>query len=204
MVWDRIFAAAYDPIQSRAERGWMGRMRAELLLDLDGVVLEIGAGTGANLPHYPEAVERVTVTEPSPPMRDRLGPKIARAVPSIEVVPTSGESLPFDDDEFDHVVGTLVLCTVDDVESTLREVRRVLMPGGTYWFIEHGGADGGRRGAWQRRLEPMWRRVSCGCHLTRDACASLARAGFDVDAQSFDPPGVPDFLRPFTTGVATS
>lgn len=203
MVWDRVFAAGYDRLMRPAERGWLGRRRAELLAPLAGRVLEIGGGTGANLPYYPPSVTSVTLAEPSAPMRDKITPKLARASVPVEVVPAAAEDLPFAEGEFDHVVATLVLCTVDDVARALSEVRRVLRPGGTLRFLEHGGDAPGRMGTWQRRLDPVWTRISCGCHLTRRAPRAIQEAGFGLlECEEFDPPGEPPFLRPFAQGVA--
>jgi ubiquinone/menaquinone biosynthesis C-methylase UbiE len=203
MLWERVFAAIYDRLQAPAERDWLGRRRSALLAPLSGRVLEIGGGTGANLRHYPPAVACVTLSEPSAPMRDRIGPKLAAAAVPVEVVDAAAESLPFADGEFDHVVATLVLCTVGDVAASLAEVRRVLKPGGTLRFIEHGGDAPGRKGAWQHRLDPIYTRIACGCHLTRSAPRNIEAAGFRlVECEQFDPPGVPPLLAPFVQGVA--
>jgi ubiquinone/menaquinone biosynthesis C-methylase UbiE len=201
---ERAFAAVYDPLQSRAEHGWMGRRRAGLLAGVEGDVLEIGAGTGANLPHYRPGA-RVTACEPSAPMRAHLAAKLDTDEVPVTIVPAPAEDLPFDDDSFDVVVATLVLCTVRDVDRSLAEVRRVLRPGGRLLFIEHGGAHPGKRGVWQRRIDPVWTRVACGCHLTRDARVNIERAGLTItELEEFDPPKLPGVLRPFVQGVAVS
>jgi|CXWL01.1.fsa_nt_gi ubiquinone/menaquinone biosynthesis C-methylase UbiE len=200
--WERGFASVYDRMNGAMEAGVLGRRRAALVGPLRGRIIEIGAGTGANLAHYQHA-ERVICTEPSAPMRERLEPRIAAAAVPIEVRDAAAESLPFDDAEFDVAVSTLVLCTVGDVSATLAEVRRVLKPGGQLVFIEHGGGAGGRRGAWQRRLDPIWTKVGCGCHLTRDVKANLEHAGFDIiEFEQFSPKRIPPVLLPFAQGVA--
>lgn len=197
----RIFAAVYDPINRGAEHGWLGRRRDALLGDLAGEVLEIGAGTGSNLPHY-RAASRVVACEPLAPMRARLAAKLPEATVPVEVCSAPAEELPFPDASFDAVVATLVLCTVRDVGRALAEVRRVLRPTGELRFLEHGGAQPGSRGAWQRRLDPIWSRVGQGCHLTRDARANVEAAGFTITRFEEFEPRVPDILRPFCEGVA--
>ena len=202
-LWERGFAAIYDRTVSRMEAGFLGRRRAALLAPIEGVVLEIGSGTGANVEHY-RAARRVVCTEPSAAMRRRLVPKVAAASVPIAVRDATGEALPFADDTFDAVVTTLVLCTVNDVDATLAEVRRVLKPTGCLYFIEHGGGGHGRRGVWQRRLDPIWTKVACGGHLTRDAQANLERAGFMLrEVEQFSPRQTPPVMLPFVQGVAT-
>jgi ubiquinone/menaquinone biosynthesis C-methylase UbiE len=203
-IAERVFAAVYDPLNAAAERGWMGRRRSELLAGARGRVLEIGAGTGANLRHYPPTVDELVVVEPSKPMRARLAHHLASAPLAVRVSGASADDLPFPDDSFDTVVATLVLCTVPDVEATLAEVRRVLRPGGQLLFLEHGGDASGSRGRWQHRLDPVWSRVACGCHLTRDARRGLEAAGFVVDDyRQYEPRGVPGILRPIGQGTAS-
>lgn len=201
-VRERAFAAIYDPLQRAAERTWMGARRAALLGDVTGRVLEVGGGTGANLPHYRDGA-KVVVSEPSEPMRRRLAAKLDTAAVPIELCRAPAEALPFDDASFDAVVATLVLCTVPDVAAALHEVRRVLRPDGRLLFIEHGGGHDGRKGTWQRRLDPAWTWVACGCHLTRDPARNVEAAGFTLErVEEFDPKGVPALLRPFVEGVA--
>lgn len=201
-MWERGFAAVYDRMNAMMEAGFLGKRRATLVGPLRGRIVEIGSGTGANLPHYRDA-DLVACTEPSAPMRERLRTRAGAAAVPIEIHDAPAERLPFADDSFDVAVSTLVLCTVDDVDATLGEVRRVLRPGGRLVFIEHGGGATGKRGAWQRRLDPIWTRVGCGCHLTRDVRANLERAGYDVvDFEQFEPRRTPPVLLPFACGVA--
>jgi ubiquinone/menaquinone biosynthesis C-methylase UbiE len=200
--WERSFASIYDRMNAAMEAGFMGRRRATLIGPLTGRVLEIGAGTGANLQHYQHA-DQVVCTEPSAPMRARLAARVGNAAVPIEVRDTPAESLPFDDASFDVAVSTLVLCTVSNVDATLAEVRRVLKPGGRLVFIEHGGGAEGKRGTWQRRLDPAWTRFGCGCHLTRDVKVNLERCGYDiVEFEQFNPRRTPPVLLPFSQGVA--
>ncbi len=137
-------------------------------------------------------------------MRGRLLHRAAAAAVPVDIRDAGAESLPFDDATFDAVVSTLVLCTVDDIAATLAEIRRVLRPGGRLLFIEHGGDAAGKRGVWQRRLDPVWTKVACGCHLNRDARSNLEQAGFTVSQyEEFSPKRTPPVLLPFAQGVAT-
>ncbi len=201
-IWEVVFAKLYDKMNARMEAGFMGRKRAELVGSIEGRVLEIGAGSGANLAHY-QLAKSVVAAEPSQPMRAMLSSRVAIARVPVEIIDAPGEALPYDDSSFDAVVSTLVLCTVRDVDATLQEVRRVLKPGGALYFIEHGGGAHGNRGHWQRRLNPLWKRVACGCHLTRDAPSNIERNGFVLQSSvEFDPAQTPSVLLPFTQGVA--
>jgi ubiquinone/menaquinone biosynthesis C-methylase UbiE len=197
-----VFAALYDPIGASKERRWMGDRRRRLLAGARGAVLEIGGGTGANLAHYRD-VDRVTIAEPDPFMRSRIGPKLEDARVPVEVSPARAEALPFPDGSFDTVVSTLVLCTVPDQEAALDEVRRVLRPGGRLLFIEHvRAADPAAR--WQDRLGPIWGRLFGGCHLDRDTVAAIEEAGFEIETfESFYPPDPLASLTPHVQGSAT-
>ncbi len=196
-----VFAALYDGLGAAAERGWMGRRRSRLLAGASGTVLEIGGGTGANLPHYRD-VARVVVAEPDPHMRLRLRRKLGRARVPVEVSEAGAEALPFADGSFDAVVSTLVLCSVGDQGDALAEVRRVLRPGGRLLFIEHvRGEDSIARV--QDRVLPVWRRLFAGCHPNRDTLGSIRAAGFEVGTlERFVPPGPFTGLVPHVQGEA--
>jgi ubiquinone/menaquinone biosynthesis C-methylase UbiE len=197
-----IFAALYDPITASMERRWMGGRRRRLLAGARGAVLEIGGGTGANLAHYRD-VDRVTIAEPDPFMRHRIGPKLEDARVPVEVSAAGAEELPFPDGSFDTVVSTLVLCTVPDQASALDEVRRVLRPGGRLLFIEHVRAAGSTA-RWQDRLEPLWGRLLGGCHPNRDTVLAIEEAGFEIETfESFHPPVFLSSLTPHVQGSAT-
>lgn len=197
-----VFAALYDRLGGTMERRWMGERRARLLAGARGAVLEIGGGTGANLPHYRD-VERVTVSEPDPFMRRRLSPKLEAALVPVEVSEAGAEALTFPDGSFDTVVSTLVLCTVPDQGSALAEVRRVLRPGGRLLFIEHVRAEGSAA-RWQDRIEPVWGCVFGGCHPNRDTLAAIEAAGFEVEIlESFHPPVPLSRLTPHVQGSAS-
>jgi SAM-dependent methyltransferase len=180
----RIFAMVYRVLAASEEacgREW----RSELLSGLSGTVVEVGAGTGLNLAHYPAAVERLVLTEPDPHMRARLQHRLYDEHTDLarraELVDATADRLPLADGEADAVVSTLVLCSVPDQRAALAEIRRVLRPGGTLTFMEHVLApEKPRRARWQRRLTPVWRRVADGCHLDRETHASLGAAGLEV------------------------
>lgn len=200
-----LFAAAYDPFMRGAERACLAGWRAELLADAAGEVLEIGAGTGANLAHYPAAVSRLVLAEPDASMRARLTDLVARTGGRrVEVTGSAAEALPFEAGSFDTVVSTLVLCSVADPDATLAEARRVLRPGGRLLFLEHIAAEGRPdRLAWQRRLEPAWLRVCGNCHLTRRTGEAIRRAGFVVEKEKRESmrKALP-IVRPSIRGVA--
>lgn len=199
----RVFAALYDRLGRRAERGPLGARRRELLREASGRVLELGAGTGANLPHYP-ALEGLTLAEPDAAMRRRLAPRAAAAPFPVELLEAPAEDLPLPDASVDTVVSTLVLCSVEDPPLALAEARRVLRPGGRLLFLEHVRAEG-RAAGWQDRLDPAWRRLCAGCHPNRDTVAAIRRAGFGVTAlrQLPDVPAAP-WTRPVVAGVAVA
>ncbi len=180
----------------------MGERRARLLAGATGAVLEIGSGTGANLPHY-RGVERVTVSEPDPFMRRRLRTKLGAARVPVAVSEAGAEALPFPDGCFDTVVSTLVLCTVPNQGTALDEIRRVLRPGGRLLFIEHVRAEG-KVARWQDRIEPLWGCLFGGCHPNRDTLAAIEAAGLEVDRfEDFYPPVALSRLTPHVQGSAT-
>jgi ubiquinone/menaquinone biosynthesis C-methylase UbiE len=179
----------------------MAAHRRSLLSAARGDVLELGAGTGANLLHYPDAVSAITATEPDAAMRRRLARKPAGGRP-VAVVDAAAERLPFEDASFDTVVTTLVLCSVDDPAAALSEARRVLRTDGRLLFIEHVAAPG-RAGLWQRRLQPVYGRLAAGCHLHRDSERAIIDAGFRIESiDRFIPPGRSGQMFPHIQGVA--
>ena len=197
----RLFAALYDRLNSAAEQGWQGERRSRLLSGVRGEILEIGGGTGANLPHY-RAAGRVVVTEPDPFMRKRMRPKLAQAHVPVEVLETGAQELPFADGSFDVVVSTLVLCTVPDQRAALAEIRRVLRPEGKLIFMEHVRGPG-RTARWQDRIEPLWMKLFAGCHPNRDTVAAIEAAGFRLeDFERFDPPVPLSGFVPHVQGTA--
>ena len=181
MSW--LMAALYDPFMRASEEACLARWRAELLRDLSGEVLEVGAGTGATLEHYPRAVTRLVLCEPDPHMRRKLEARLASFEPqNIRVSDASLDGLPFLPASFDAVVCSLVLCSVDDQKAALGQIRRVLKPGGRLVFLEHVAADSRpERLKWQRRIEPLWKRLMGNCHLTRRTAEAIQAAGFKIE-----------------------
>lgn len=179
-LYGRFFAAVYDRSVAQSEELGMRDRRRSLLADTRGRVLEIGAGTGLNLPLYPPSVEHLTVTEPEEPMLRRLRERAATLDRSVEMVRAPAERLPLPAHAFDFVVSTAALCTVDDLDASLAEIRRVLAADGRLLLIEHVRSDDPKVARWQDRLHGPWRVLAHGCHDNLDTAAHLAAAGFDV------------------------
>jgi ubiquinone/menaquinone biosynthesis C-methylase UbiE len=202
-LWGRAFAAMYDRMMARTERDGLRARSAELLAQASGDVLEIGGGTGANLSHYGAGVTSLTVVEPEAPMAKRLQAHIAERRPDTRLVRAPAEQLPFDDASFDTVVSTLVLCTVGDQPQALRELGRVLRPGGRLLFIEHVRSDDPKVAKWQDRLLGLNVRMGHGCHCNRATLDAIRAAGFDVtDVEHGTLVHAPPLVRPLITGVA--
>jgi ubiquinone/menaquinone biosynthesis C-methylase UbiE len=154
-------------------------LRAALLAQAKGRTLEVGFGTGLNARHYPREVE-LTVIDDNAGMNDLARSRLQQAGRTARHEVLSGERLPFADASFDTVVVTFTLCSIPDVGAAIREMRRVLAPGGQLLFLEHGLAPSSTTQAWQHRLNLLWKPVSGGCHLDRDPEQLLRDAGFDV------------------------
>jgi len=154
--------------------------RAALVPRAKGEVLEVGIGSGLNLPYYSGAVERLYGLDPSPQLLAMTRKGLQKMRLRADLVCQSAERLPFADASFDSVVITWTLCSIPDAGSALREIRRVLKPGGELLFIEHGLAPEPRVAAWQRRLTPLWRPLAGGCHLDRPIENLIRSAGFAV------------------------
>lgn len=175
----RFYDRLLQPVEAAGLRDW----RQQTLSGLSGSVLEIGAGTGLNLPHYPISVSLLVLTEPDVNMRKRLKERVkSTSNGTCKVSAATAEALPFRDEFFQTVVGTLVLCSVSDPVRSLGEIRRVLSPGGRFLFIEHVAArETTSRRKWQRRLEPVWRMLGGNCHLTRSTERQIEVAGFRIE-----------------------
>ena len=179
-----VLARRYDRFTAAMEDAWLDDTRAELLRGASGTVVELGAGTGKNLPHLPAAVERVVLTEPGAAMRDQLRRRVAASdVPfAVEVLDAPADDVPLPDASADTVVSTLVLCSVPDLPAAVAEIRRLLRPGGTVLLIEHVASEHDRERRWQRRLDGLWNWIEGSCHLDHDTPAAFRDAGFDVQA----------------------
>ena len=180
MSW--FMATIYDRFMRDMERACGDAWRKDLVTELRGDVLEIGAGTGRNLAHYRD-LERLVLAEPDPHMQRRLAEKAAHTsvARKVDLVSWSAENIESEPHSFDAVVCTLVLCSVRDVKRSLDEIRRVLRPEGKLVFLEHVAADDPSRLAWQRRTEPLWKLVAGNCHLCRETARSIEEAGFRFD-----------------------
>jgi ubiquinone/menaquinone biosynthesis C-methylase UbiE len=202
-LFGRIFAACYDRMLSGSEDAGLRERRRELLTKASGRVLEIGAGTGLNLEHYPDAVDEIVFAEPEEPMARRLSSKLSAAGRSGQVIRAPAETLPFDDDSFDTVVCTLVMCTVQDPERALSEVARVLRPGGQFLFLEHVRADDPKLARWQDRLAPPWRVIGQGCNPNRPTPSLIEDSALtleEIEIGEF--PKSPPIVRPLAIGRA--
>ena len=200
----RFFALTYDRQVAKVERAGLGELRQKSLADASGRVLEVGSGTGANLPYYGPGVESLTVTEPEPAMLRRLEQRVREQAPKAKVVRAPTEQLPFEDDTFDVAVSTLVLCGVDDQARALGELRRVLRPGGRLIFIEHVRSDKPGLARWQDRLNGLNKFVAC-CDCNRRTLDSIKAEGFEVTkVDHTELKKVPPFVRPLVVGTATA
>lgn len=203
-LYSHVFARVYDPFLALGERSGMRDLRRETLATARGRVLEIGAGTGLNVKLYPGAVTAITLAEPDAPMAARLRRRVSGASHPVEVLQAPAEQLPFADGSFDTVVSTLVLCTVADMAASLREIGRVLAPGGQLLFVEHVRAGHGRLVRWQERLHEPWRRFACGCHCNRDTAVALRDNGFAVErVQEHRWRRMPRIVQPLLAGIAS-
>ena len=192
-----LYAASYDFLTGPTERRILGPIRSTLIGEATGRVLEVGAGTGANFPHYREA-DKIVATEPDPFMLARARKRAADLEINVEFRDSPVEELPFADATFDTVVATLVLCTVRGQERSFGEIRRVLRPGGEFRFIEHVRAEGGIHALAQDVLAPVWSLAAANCRPNRRTDKALAAAGFDI--RWLDRQWKP--ITPFVFGVA--
>ena len=180
-------------------------LRERVCDGLEGDVIEIGFGSGLNIPFYPASVSRVSAVEPADIGWKLAQKRLAATQVPIERSGLDGQSLPFPDNSFDTALSTWTMCTIPDIDAALTEVRRVLKPGGRLHFIEHGLAPDEPVQRWQHRMEPVQKRVFGGCHLTRPIVPLLTNAGFTIsDVDVFYEDGAPKFLAADSLGVAVS
>lgn len=180
-------------------------LRRRVCEGLHGQVVEIGFGSGLNIPFYPDAVSGVAAIEPADIGWKLAHKRLAATTVPVERSGLDGQSLPLPDDSCDAALSTWTLCTIPDVAAALREVRRVLKPGGTLHFIEHGLAPDERVRRWQHRLEPMQKRLFGGCHLTRPVVDLLTDAGFTItEVDVFYEKGAPKPLGADSLGIAVA
>jgi len=202
-AWGLLFAAGYDRVMAATERAGLARHREALLGGTTGRVLEIGGGTGANLPYYPEGVTNLVVAEPDGAMRRRLGRRLRGYRLPTRLVDAPAEELPCETGSFDCAVATLVLCSAADPLRALLEVHRTLKPGGRLFFIEHVRSEDRAIAAWQDRLRLPWALLGRGCQCNRSTVEHVASAGFTITALQRD--GLrraPAIVRPLVVGTA--
>ena len=174
---DRVLPRITNRVMNRRD---LLPIRDRVCAGLDGEVLEIGFGSGLNVPHYPPAVTRVRAVDPATLGRRLAAGRVAAGAVPVEYIGLDGQALPLEPASVDHVVSTWTLCTIPDVERALGEVRRVLRPGGSLHFVEHGLSPDARVARWQDRLTPLQRRLAGGCHLNRPIDRLLADSGLEL------------------------
>ena len=180
-------------------------LRSRVCEGLHGQVVEIGFGSGHNVPFYPAAVTGVAAIEPADLGWKLAAKRLAASTVTVERSGLDGQALPLPDDSCDTALSTWTLCTIPGAAVALAEVRRVLKPGGTLHFVEHGLAPDEKVQRWQHRLEPMQKRLFGGCHLTRAIADLLVDAGFEItEVEVFYEKGPPKFLAADSLGVAVA
>ncbi|WP_330181961.1 class I SAM-dependent methyltransferase [Nocardia sp. NBC_01503] len=186
-------SAMLDPVREQTCEGLHGR------------VVEIGFGSGRNVPFYPGAVDSVTAVEPVDLGWRMAGKRLAAATVPVERSGLDGQSLPFADNSFDSALSTWTLCTIPDAAAALAELRRVLVPGGTFHFVEHGLAPHAEVQKWQHRLNPVQQRLFGGCNLNREIRVMIENSGFEIrEVDHFYEGMAPKFMGALARGVAIS
>ena len=203
-AWARAFALLYDPFVWVAERAGLRTRRKQLLSRAHGCTLEIGSGTGLNLPHYPDDLDELALAEPDTAMRARLEKRLTRSRRLTRLIDAPAEHLPFPDGSVDTVVSTLVLCTVDAPDAALWEIARVLRPDGQLLFLEHVRSESPRLARWQDRLAGPWRRFAQGCRCNRATAELIVTCGLELEqTRETSWRGMPPIVRPLIVGRAT-
>jgi SAM-dependent methyltransferase len=204
-AWARAFALLYDPIVWVSERAGLRAHRKQLLSRARGYTVEIGSGTGLNLPHYPDDLDELVLAEPDAPMRARLERKLSRSKRPARLIDAPAERLPFPDKSVDTIVSTLVLCTVDAPDLALREIARVLRPEGQLLFLEHVRSESPMLARWQDRLSAPWRGFARGCRCNRATAELIGTCGLQL-GQTHEASwhGMPPIVRPLIIGRATT
>ena len=202
-LWARVFPHMYEPFLWLGERAGVRALRKHVVQRSHGRTVEIGAGTGLNLSHYPADVDELVLVEPDVGMNARLRRKVARSGRAAHVVDAPAERLPFADASVDTVVSTFVLCTVENPDLALREIRRVLRPGGQLVFLEHVRSDSARLARWQDRLVEPWRKFARGCRCNRPTAEMIEASGLVLDqTRNASWRIMPPIVRPLVAGRA--
>lgn len=196
-----IFPRFYDYL---VDKPFWAKYRREQLADVDGNILEIGVGTGLNLPHYPKHVRKITAVDPNPGMNKVLGRRIEQTGIDVDTRLIGSEELPFEDGVFDCVVSTITLCSIQDVGQAMSELFRVMKPGGRFMFLEHGLSPDAKVSQWQRRLNWLQRFCAGGCRLDLDVRELIAQQPFEsVEMDNFYLEKTPKIHGYMYRGVAT-
>ena len=199
---NRVFPRAMNRLMNTRQ---MRETRARVCAPLSGDIVEIGFGTGLNLPHLPPAVTVLRAVDPLQCGRTLASGRIAASPVSVEFVGLDGQSLPLPDHSVDAALSTWTLCSIPDPVAAVHEINRVVRPGGTLHFVEHGCSPDQRVLKWQRRLNPIQRRVACGCNLDRDIPSILEAGGLRVDSlKSYYMKSDPKILGWTFEGVASA
>jgi SAM-dependent methyltransferase len=201
-IWAHAGALLYDPFLRLGEHRGMRACRAQLLANAHGRVLEIGAGTGLNLEHYPAGLTELVLAEPVEPVMRRLVERARRTSVPARISVAPAEHLPFPDGTFDTVVSTLTLCTVSEPERALNELRRVMRPTGRLLFCEHVQSDSPRLRRWQHRLRPVWAMFAQGCQCDRQTLDLIASTFHVESLEHHTWRGMPPLVRPLIVGRA--
>jgi ubiquinone/menaquinone biosynthesis C-methylase UbiE len=175
---EQILPRIQDKVMARKP---MRQVRARVCQGLEGAVVEVGFGTGHNARYYPPSVKKVVAIEPSRVCMKIAEPRIDRSSVPVEYGGLTGEDLDLPSGEFDAVLSTWTLCTIPDLDAALAELRRILKPGGRFLFVEHGHAPDAKVARWQARIEPLWKPLAGGCHLTRHISEDIEQAGFTIE-----------------------
>ncbi len=198
---ERIFPHVLDRVMQIDS---LTELRQQLISPISGHVVEIGFGTGLNLPFYGAGVLSLTTVDPSVGVAKLAALRMQNIRFLIQQKLISAERLPFEDASVDTVVSTWTLCSIPDVERALQEIKRILKPEGVFHFVEHGLSDKPTVARWQHRLTPIQKIVADGCHLNRDMVALINQAGFTwIECQQHDVVGVPNIGNPMTLGRVT-
>lgn len=202
LYYDHIFPRLMEWVMAGEE---FRRLRTDLLAPLHGKVLELGIGTGLNLPHYPKTITELHAVDPASLLPNIMASRRASVSFPVDVQQQTAETLPYIDGRFDYVVSTWTLCTIPDAVRALQEVRRVLKPEGLFLFLEHGRSDDRKIAAWQDRLNPIQNVVGCGCNLNRQIDQLITKAGLQlVHLDRFSMKDVPRLGGAMYRGTATA
>jgi ubiquinone/menaquinone biosynthesis C-methylase UbiE len=202
-TWGRAFASLYDPFLWTGERAGVRQLRRTLLGEARGRTVDIGSGSGLNLPHFPDHLDELILAEPDPAMRARLAERLDRSRSRARLIDAPAEQLPFADHSIDTVVSSFVLCTVTEPDVALREIARVLRHDGQLLFIEHVRSDSPTLARWQDRLDEPWRRFARGCRCNRATAELIVACGFELPTLRVATwRAMPPIVRPLVVGRA--